>query len=172
MNVQGMKTSSVMTQYIDIENDKFAMETETSSDIMGTKTNEKSLMINDKEYSYIINPTQKTGMKMKSDEAEENPMDLIKSQEDQTFKQMIEKEGGKIVGNETFLGKNCIVVEMNKDGQSMKMWYYKGIPLKMTNPVFTLEATKFEENASIPSSKFEVPKDIKFSELPAMPKMN
>ncbi len=109
---------------------------------------------------------------MKSDEAEENPMDLIKSQEDQTFKQMIEKEGGKIVGNETFLGKNCIVVEMNKDGQSMKMWYYKGIPLKMTNPVFTLEATKFEENASIPSSKFEVPKDIKFSELPTMPKMN
>ena len=172
MNVQGMKSSSVMTQYIDIENNKFAMETETSSDIMGTITNEKSLMINDKEYSYIINPTQKTGMKMKSDEAEENPMDLIKSQEDQTFKQMIEKEGGKIVGNETFLGKNCIVVEMNKDGQNMKMWYYKGIPLKMTNPVFTLEATKFEENASIPSSKFEVPKDIKFSELPTMPKMN
>ena len=172
MNVQGMKTSSVMTQYIDIENNKFAMETETSSDIMGTKTNEKSLTINDKEYTYIINPNQKTGMKMKSDEAEENPMDLIKSQEDQTFKQMIEKEGGKIVGNETFLGKNCIVVEMNKDGQNMKMWYYKGIPLKMTNPVFTLEATKFEENASIPSSKFEVPKDIKFSELPTMPKMN
>ena len=109
---------------------------------------------------------------MKSDEAEENPMDLIKSQEDQTFIQMIEKEGGKIVGNETFLGKNCIVVEMNKEGQSMKMWYYKGIPLKMTNPVFTLEATKLEENASIPSSKFEVPKDIKFSELPTMPKMN
>ena len=52
MNVQGMKTSSVMTQYIDIENNKFAMETETSSDIMGTITNEKSLMINDKEYSY------------------------------------------------------------------------------------------------------------------------
>ena len=48
-------------------------------------------------------------------------MDLIKSQEDQTFKQMIEKEGGKVVGNETFLGKNCIVVEMNKEGQSMKM---------------------------------------------------
>ena len=42
----------------------------------------------------------------------------------------------------------------------------------MTNPVFTLEATKLEENASIPSSKFEVPKDIKFSELPTMPKMN
>ena len=172
MNVQGMKSSSVMTQYIDIENNKFAMETETSSDIMGTKTNEKSLTINDKEYTYIINNTQKTGMKLKSDEAEENPMDLIKSQEDQTFKQMIEKEGGKIVGNETFLGKNCIVVEINKDGQNMKMWYYKGIPLKMTNPVFTLEATKLEENASIPSSKFEVPKDIKFSELPTMPKMN
>ena len=45
MNVQGMKSSSIMTQYIDIENNKFAMETETSSDIMGTKTNEKSLMI-------------------------------------------------------------------------------------------------------------------------------
>lgn len=69
---------------------------------MGTKTNEKSLTINDKEYTYIINPTQKTGMKMKSDEAEENPMDLIKSQEDQTFKQMIEKEGGKFCRKRNF----------------------------------------------------------------------
>ncbi len=89
MNVQGMKSSSVMTQYIDIENNKFAMETETSSDIMGTKTNEKSLTINDKEYTYIINPNQKTGMKMKSDEAEENPMDLIKSVHQFFFKLQI-----------------------------------------------------------------------------------
>ena len=34
-------------------------------------------------------------------------MDLIKSQEDQTFKQMIEKEGGKVVETKLFLAKTA-----------------------------------------------------------------
>jgi hypothetical protein len=87
---------------------------------------------------------------------------------------MIEKEGGKILANETFLGKDCIVVEVTEqgdEGQSMKtkMWYYKGIPLKMANDFYTMEATKFEENISIPDNKFEVPAGIEIAEMPSMP---
>jgi len=172
MNAAGMKSSSLMTQYIDVKNDKFAMETETSGEMMGVKTDEKSLTVNDKDWTYIINLKDKTGMKMKNDEMEDDPMDMIKSEDEVTFREMIEKEGGKIVGNETFLGKNCIVAEMNQEGQTVKMWYYKGIPLKITSQFYTMEATKFEENVSIPASKFVVPDGIKFSEIPQIPEMN
>jgi hypothetical protein len=39
----------------------------------------------------------------------------------------------------------------------------------MSNKSYTMEATKFEENVSIPASKFEVPAGITMSEMPAMP---
>jgi hypothetical protein len=172
MKAEGMKSTSLMTQYVDMKNNKYAMESESSSEMMGVKTNEKSLTLNDDEWTYIINLKDKTGMKMKSDESKEDPMDKIKPEDDVTFRQMVEKEGGKIVGNENFLGKDCIVVEVSQEGMSTKMWYYKGIPLKMTNEFYTMEATKFEENVSIPASKFAVPDGIKFSEMPSMPDMN
>lgn len=171
MNAAGMKNTSLMTQYIDMKNEKFAMETETTGEMMGVKTNEKSLTLNDENYTYIINLKDKTGMKMKNDEVDDDPMDMIKSEDDVTFRQMIEKEGGKVIGNETFLGKNCIVAEILDDGMSTKMWYYKGIPLKIENQFYKMEATKFEENASIPSSKFAVPDGIKFTEMPSIPDM-
>jgi len=172
MDATGIKSTSLVTQYIDMKNDKSAIETETSGEMMGVKTDEKSLTIIDENWTYIINLKDKTGMKMKNDEVEDDPMELIKSDDDVTFRQMIEKDGGKIVGNETFLGKKCIVVELSQEGQTMKMWYYKGIPLKMENQLYKMEATKFEENVSIPASKFVVPDGIKLSEMPSMPEMN
>ncbi len=172
MDATGIKSTSLVTQYIDMKNDKSAIETETSGEMMGVKTDEKSLTIIDENWTYVINLKDKTGMKMKNDEVEDDPMEMIKSDDDVTFRQMIEKDGGKIVGNETFLGKECIVVELSQEGQTMKMWYYKGIPLKMENQLYKMEATKFEENVSIPASKFVVPDGIKLSEMPSMPEMN
>ncbi len=172
MDAAGMKNISLMTQYIDLKNDKFAMETQTTGEMMGVKTDEKTLTVNDKDWTYIINLNDKTGMKMKNDEVDDDPMDMIKSDDDVTFREMIEKEGGKVVGNETFLGKNCIVAESFDDGMTTKMWYYKGIPLKIENQFYKMEATKFEENVSIPASKFVVPDGIKFSEIPQIPEMN
>jgi len=169
MNASGMKNSSIMTQYIDIKSGKSSIETESKSEMNGVKTNEKSLSIYDKEWAYIINLKDKTGIKMKEDQSENDPMDMIKSDDNVTFRQMIEKEGGKIVGNEQFLGKDCIVIEIKQEGQTSKMWYYKGIPLKIESQLYTMEATKFEENVSIPSSKFTIPDGIKFSEMPTMP---
>jgi outer membrane lipoprotein-sorting protein len=172
MDATGIKSTSLVTQYIDMKNDKSAIETETSGEMMGVKTDEKSLTIIDENWTYIINLKDKTGMKMKNDEVEDDPMELKKYEDDVTFRQMIEKDGGKIVGNETFLGKECIVIELSQEGQTMKMWYYKGIPLKMENQLYKMEATKFEENVSIPASKFVVPDGIKLSEMPSMPEMN
>ena len=174
MSVPQMKSITTMTQWIDVGNDKFVMESATETEMMGTKQSSKSLMIEDGEWSYMIDLEAKTGYKSKSGESEDDPKDLIKSDDEVTFRQMIEKEGGKILANETFLGKDCIVVEISEksdDGKALatKMWYYKGIPLKMSNKSYTMEATKFEENVSIPASKFEVPSGITMSEMPAMP---
>jgi outer membrane lipoprotein-sorting protein len=174
MSVPQMKSTSVMTQWIDSKNERFAMESTGETEMMGIKQSSKSLMIEDGEWSYMIDLMAKTGFKSKGGEAEDDPTDLIKSDDDVTFRQMIEKEGGKILANETFLGKDCIVVEViekDDDGKAgpTKMWYYKGIPLKMSNKVYTMEATKFEENVSIPNSRFEVPAGITMSEMPGMP---
>lgn len=174
VDAQDMKSTSIMTQWIDNEHDRQAVYTETQSEMMGMKNMDKSMMIMKDGWSYIINLTNKTGFKSKDGELGEDPTDMIKSDNDVTFRQMIEKEGGKILSNETFLGKDCMVVEINEQGDEnqmlkTKMWYYKGIPLKMVNEVYTMEATKFEENISIPDNKFEVPAGITMSEMPQMP---
>lgn len=168
LGAQGMKTETLSKHWVDIKNDKMVIESETKSDMNGQKSTQSGLVISKDGVTYIINLADKTGMKM-SDEDEEDsddPANDIKPEDEETFRQSIEKEGGKIIGNETFLGKNCIVVKMNSEGETMKMWYYKGIPLKMESPMYTMEATEFNESISIPKSKFEVPEGIKIRELP------
>ena len=174
MSAEQVKSTTAMTQWIDMGNDRFAMESVTETEMMGTKQSSKSLIIDDGEWSYMVDPATKSGFKSKSGEGEDDPTDRIKSDDEVTFRQMIEKEGGKVLANENFLGKDCIVVEMiekDDDGKAMptKMWYYKGIPLKMTNSVYTMEAIKFEENVPIPASRFEVPAGITMSEMPSIP---
>jgi len=174
MSTPQMKSTTIMTQWIDSSKDKSAMESASETEMMGAKQSSKSLTIEDGEWSYVIDLDAKTGYKSKSGQAEDDPKDMIKSDDDVTFRQMIEKEGGKILANETFLDKDCIVVEISEksdEGEALvtKMWYYKGIPLKMSNKAYTMEATKFEENVSIPASRFEVPAGIAMSEMPSMP---
>lgn len=170
MQAEGMKSVINSTQWIDIKNDRFATEMVTETEFSGTKTKESSLLIQAEGWEYILKPDEKTGIKMKGGDTDnEDPAPGIKPENEETFRQMVEKEGGKITGNETFLGKNCIVVEMTQDGETAKMWYYKGIPLKMTSKAYLMEATKIEENVSIPESRFQVPGDYKIADMPAIP---
>jgi hypothetical protein len=169
LSTDGFKSVTKTTQWMDVSKDLLAMESTSETEIMGKTQVAKSLIITDKEWSYSIDLLNKTGLKSKNDDTEDLPSEKILSDDETTFRQMIEKEGGVIIGNETFLGKNCIIAELSEkddEGNSLKtkMWYYKGIPLKMINVAYSMEATKFEENIRIPSSRFEVPKDIKMTE--------
>ncbi|MBK7093997.1 MAG: hypothetical protein IPH57_02615 [Saprospiraceae bacterium] len=58
----------------------------------------------------------------------------------------------------------------NKDLKEMKskMWYYQGIPLKMANAYYNMEAVEIQENVDIPAEKFEVPAGIKIKDMPGM----
>lgn len=171
VNAPEIKSTSVSTAWIDNINDRLAVFTDTESEVMGRKQGGKSLMIVKDGWNYVIDLTQKTGFKSKEDAMDDNSKEMTEMEDDVTFRQMIESEGGKIVGNEKFLGRDCIVVETTEEGEddesmSTKIWYYRGIVLKMTNALTTMEATKFEENINISSDKFEIPSDIKISELP------
>ena len=65
MDMQGMKSTSVSKQWIDIKNDRLVMETETENEMMGQKTKESALTIGKDGYTYVISLTNKTGLKMK-----------------------------------------------------------------------------------------------------------
>ena len=72
----------------------------------------------------------------------------------------------KEAGKETILGRECTkyTMESSQMGMTMKqtVWVWKGIALKTLSDggqfQFGNEATKIEENASIPASTFDVPK--------------
>ena len=167
-----IKSTSIITAWIDNTSDNQAVFTDMEVEARGRKEVEKSLMILKDGWNYEINLTNKTGFKSKDDEMDDKPVNIINAEDDATFRQMIESEGGKIVGNEKVLGRDCIVVEMNIEDETdepmlIKAWYYKGIILKTTNALTTMEATRLEENIKIPSSKFEIPDDIKIHELPS-----
>jgi hypothetical protein len=174
LNSPEIKSVTKTVQWVDTENDRYAFFSESESDYMGEKQTDNSLMIMKDGYSYIINLKDKTGFKSKDGDLEDDPTDDVMPEDDVTFRQMIEADGGKIIGNEKFLERDCIVVEINQtddneDPLPTKIWYYKGIMLKMQNSFTTMEAVRFEENAVIPAEKFEVPSGIQLMEMPVMP---
>ncbi len=170
MQAEGIKSVITSKQWIDIKNNRFASEMSTETDMMGNKTKQNTIIVSADGWECVLNPADKTGVKTKSGgDDDESPLAQLKSDDDQTFRQMIENEGGKILGNETFLGKNCITVEMTIEDHATKMWYYKGIPLKIENNSYSMEATSIEENVSIPDSRFKIPSDYTINEIPGMP---
>lgn len=83
-------------------NDRLAIETESEVNMMGEKGKQRSYHHKNKE-TWLINLIDKTGFKAgESKILKENQTDIIKSEDDATFRQKVEANGGKIVGNETF----------------------------------------------------------------------
>ena len=70
---------------------------------------------------------------------------------------MLEKMGGKKIGSGKVLGYNCEVWE----AMGGKMWFYKGVPLKMESSMMGIKtteiATKASFNKNIPNAKFKLP---------------
>lgn len=79
-------------------------------------------------------------------------------------KQMLKDMGGKQIGNETFLGKNCEVWEIKSLGS--KTWIWNGVPLKtevnMMGQQITYTATKISE--TVDPKKLQRPTNINYTE--------
>jgi len=176
IDMMGVKTTTNETIWNDLENNRKATHTITETNIMGQNTKEETLQIEDGDWAFNINLIDKTGTKGNIKEMKEMAMAMAGvlamsgDQKDlKSLKDFVEKSGGKILPNETILGKECTVYEI----MGTKQWHYKGIVLKATmgDKVIT-NAVKVEENVNIPDDKFKIPEGITIIEAPVMPEMN
>ena len=150
----------------------------TKTDVFGQKSTERTeeLSIVDGDTVYTIDLVNKTGTKMdmaamKALGAAMAGQMLADGSLPKNLREFVEKNGGKWLPAETFLGRKCDVYEL----MGVRSWAYKGQILRTEASiagVVTKEvAKKFEENSSIPASRFEVPTGIKFEEPEGMSEM-
>jgi hypothetical protein len=130
-------------------------------EMMGMKTETRT--IKKDGYSYDIDMTKKECKKKKLPGAgDPNDLNFKDMSADMMKKMSIKKEA-----NETFLGKDCEKYVMDYKEMKMKGTYlvWNAIPLKtdvdMGGIKMVMEATKIQENASVPADKFEVPAGFK-----------
>lgn len=137
---------------------------EVTTKMMGITMRSSTLNLTDKDWTYNINLDDKTGTKISNKELQELMNSTNKKDLEELGRKMLEKLGGRKLNNETFMGRDCEVWEISK--LNTKVWLYKYISLKSISNIvgeIVIEATKIDENASVPAEKFIIPKDIKIT---------
>ncbi len=109
---------------------------------MGVKTHNLTLM--DGEFTYAVDLVKKTGTKTKTPMMEALIRNAESENKDLTDvgTDMMVQMGGKIVGEEQILGKNCQIWEISN--MKTKTWIWNGIVLKSETSMMgtqTSEAT-------------------------------
>ena len=136
---------------------------------MDTKMNDqpqKGWVVSFKEYQYIFDPAKPDeGLKMKNPIIE-SLLIMDKPDFDKVAEDLYSKMGMKKAGTEKFMDRDCIAFkgDMGKiltwNGILMLMdMNYSGIKTKQ-------EVTTIKINVPVDSKYFEIPKNIKFSEMP------
>lgn len=179
-NIEG-KTKGTKTFWFDDYGRKQYTHTVTTTKMMGMTSKSETVQIRDSEYVYDLNLLEKTGTRMKLQDAN----DMIEATRSATSdaellkmgKQMEKDLEGREEGTEQFLGRNCKVYVVGKlNGRSL---FYKGVTLKTTIDMGGMlgtsneVATSFDENISVPASQFTVPSgfeitDVSFGGMPMM----
>ena len=167
--VSGLQTGTE-TIYFDDWGMKEAKYTKTEMKIAGTSQEEDRVTYIDGAWNYTYDAIQKSGTKLK------NPLfEVAKHMKEKGLKALGEKMmkdmGGEKVGQEEILGKDCEVWEVKN--MKTKIWIWNNIPFKTESNLMqtiTVEATSFEENASIPTDKLSPPKDVEFQDISKMMK--
>jgi hypothetical protein len=165
MIMMGVKVTE--TLYFDDYGLKEARESITESDIMGTKNYEDKMEIRDGRY--IISYTLKSiinGKDETSREATRTDMGDVRELAAALGKSMDVNEMKKNMdyreeGPETIAGvtgrKYSIALDKSKPDVRASGVMYKNVVLKSELAGMSVEASSFEENASVPSDKFAIP---------------
>lgn len=167
------KTKGTKTLWFDDYGRYQYEHTVTTTKMFGMTSKEEHLKIRDKEWAYDINLIEKTGTKMRLEQANE----VLNTVTDATTDAQLKKFGEDVQkdmeikdgGVETLLGRSCKVTISTK--LNSKHWEYKRIPLKITVDFGGIlgstneEAVSFDENISVPASQFKVPQGITIEEI-------
>ena len=138
--------------------------TETTFFGIKNKQEENTLNILDGDISYGIDLKKKTGVKTLN--AGITTMSAMgNGRSPRTMgKDMLIQMGGKKIGEEEILGKQCEVWK----ALGTKLWLWKGIPLKISSNILgikrTEEAVELKTNIQIDESIFAVPENIKITD--------
>lgn len=165
MVIMGIKT--VQTLYFDDYGRREARESVTDSNIMGMTSHERKMDItdNDAVISYeiekIVNgkdETSKEATKTSMKDVREMAMQMGNAFDVEEMRKNFDyrEEGTEMVAGVT--GKKYSI-SLNKEKTDARVYgvLYKNIALKSQMAGITMQAEKIEENAAVPSSKFEVP---------------
>ncbi|RJP71540.1 MAG: hypothetical protein C4539_04850 [Ignavibacteriales bacterium] len=159
-----------MTQilYFDDYGAKESRETITEMKMMGQSIKSHKINFNKDGYMYDLDLEKKTGGKMKGLLPQGMEVDINKLSEE-----MKKEYNMKKIGTENILGKECDVNSMDYAKMNMKgtVSLWQGLTLKSDIDMGKIKvktvATKFEENVSVPASKFEVPSDFTIEDMDA-----
>jgi hypothetical protein len=133
--------------------------TDVEMDMMGVKMH--TVTITKDGFIYTLDLEKKTGTKISGKSPD---IDFENLSEEMVKDMNLKKEG-----TEEYLGKTCEKMSIDYTKMKMKGTFlvYKGIALKSDTDMGTMKVKltgeKFEENPSIPASKFEIPADIKIT---------
>ncbi len=152
------------TMYFDNYGMLEVKNTKSSLEMMGIKRVTDAKVIMKDKWVYSIDNTTGEANRM------ENPIysmfpeggDLEKAGEE-----MMINMGGKNVGTETILGKECEIWEIKK--LMSKVWVWKSIPLKSEVNMMGISinqiATSVEVDIDISPDEFKIPEGIKFKDM-------
>jgi len=148
--------------YFDEFGNKTAMKMDTKR---GDRIN-KGWVISHKEYQYIFDPSKPDeGLKMKNPVIE-SLMQMDKQDYDKVAEDLYSKMGMKRSANEIFLDKDCICFKSDMG----KVLTWNGILMLMDMNYGGMksrqEVTSIKTNVPVDAKYFEIPKNIKFSEMP------
>jgi hypothetical protein len=148
--------------YFDEYGNKSAMNFDTKRE---DETN-KGWVISFKEYQYIFDPSKPDeGLKMKNPIIE-SLMKMDKQDYDKVAEDLYSQMGMNKAGTEKFLDKDCIAYK----GDVGKILTWNGILMLMDMNYGGIqtrqEVTSIKVNVPVDAKYFEIPKNIKFSEMP------
>jgi outer membrane lipoprotein-sorting protein len=163
--LSGAKTGKQSLYFIDWGMKEAKYETGEIK-MMSITVKENRLNILDGEWTYGIDLDKNTGTKMKTPLLEELVENSKSGDLTDVGEDMLKKMGGRKIGQENILGKNCDIWEVKSVGTKTWVWNY--VPLK-TETIFMgqtikITATKVDFNTSIPADKFKIPSDVTITE--------
>jgi len=165
-NAKGTKTI-----YFDDYGDKYYEEEKSVTEINMFGVTDKSetdevLIMNKNQFWNIdrIKGENYTGTLMGYQMGKDYSQGLTEADQKQLVDNIINSMGGQRLGEEDVLGYQCEKINV----MGINMWLYKGITLKTEGNIMGVvtkeTATSFDENISIPASKFEAPEGLEFTE--------
>ena len=148
--------------YFDDFGNKSAMNVDSKR---GEEVN-KGWVISHKEYQYIFDPSKPDeGLKMKNPIIE-SLTKMDKQDYDKVAEDLYSQMGMNKAGTEKFLDKDCIAYK----GDMGKILTWNGILMLMDMNYGGMksrqEVTSIKVNVPVDAKYFEIPKNIKFSEMP------